>query len=116
LHPTQDDIMLRLCLAALTLSICTFQIYGQSAAQVEEKRPVKNLVQPLVPELAKQLNLSGAVKIEVAIATDGTVKRTRIVGGHPLLAAAAESAAQKSTFQPGPRETTEIIEFRFSGK
>jgi TonB family protein len=108
--------MLRLYLAALTLAICALRVCGQSAAQVEEKRPVKTLIQPLVPELAKQLNLSGVVKIEVAIAPDGKVKSTRIVGGHPLLAAAAESAAQKSMFQPGPRETTEIIEFRFSGK
>jgi hypothetical protein len=41
------------------------------------------------------------------------VKRTRVVGGHPLLAAEAERAAQKSTFEPGPRETMETIEFKF---
>jgi membrane protein involved in colicin uptake len=57
------------------------------------------------------------VRIHVlTIAPDGTVKSTRIVGGHPVLAAAAESAALKSTFQPGPKETIEVLEFRFSGK
>jgi TonB family protein len=73
-------------------------------------------VQPIIPEFATKLNLTGTVKIEVTIASDGTVRSTRILGGHPVLAAAAESAAQKSTFQPGPRETVEVIEFKFSGK
>jgi TonB family protein len=95
--------------------VCAIQVCPQSA-QVEEKRPAKRLVQPIIPEFATKLNLTGAVKIEVTVAPDGTVKSTRIVGGHPVLAAAAESAAQKSTFQPGPRETVEVIEFKFSGK
>jgi TonB family protein len=106
--------MLRASLATLLLAICTYQICAQSDPSVEEKRPVKRLVQPLVPELAKKLNLTGTVKIEVTIAPDGTVKRTRIMGGHPVLASEAERAAAKSTFQPGPRETTEVIEFKFS--
>jgi len=82
-------------------------------AQLEEKRPVKHLVTPAMPELAKRLNLSGTVRIEVVIAPDGTVKRTRVVGGHPVLAAEAEHAAQKSTFEPGPKETIETIDFKF---
>lgn len=107
--------MSKLSLATLTLAICAAQACAQSR-QVEEKRPVKRLVQPIVPELATKLNLAGSVKIEVTIAPDGVVKTTRIIGGHPVLASAAESAAQKSTFQPGPKETVEVIEFKFSGK
>jgi TonB family protein len=109
------NIVFKLLIATLTLVSCSLQVCAQSA-EVEDKRPAKRLVQPVIPELATKLNLSGAVKIEVTIAPDGTVKSTRIVGGHPVLAAAAESAAQKSTFQPGPKETVEVIEFRFSGK
>jgi TonB family protein len=82
-------------------------------AQSEEKRAVKHMVAPVMPDLAKKLNLSGTVRIEVVIAPDGTVKRSRVVGGHPVLAAEAEHAAQKSTFEPGPRETTETIDFKF---
>lgn len=106
--------MFKLSLTTITLAICAAQVCAQSS-QVEEKRPVKRLVQPIVPELATKLNLTGTVKIEVTIAPDGAVKTTRVVGGHPVLASAAESAAQKSTFQPGPRETVEVIEFKFSG-
>jgi TonB family protein len=83
------------------------------SGEAVEKRPVKHLVQPTVSDLARKLNLTGAVRIEVTIAPDGTVKRTRVLGGHPVLAQDAERAAQRSTFEPGPRETVETIEFKF---
>ena len=41
---------------------------------------------PQYPELAKKMNLSGTVKIEVVVAPNGTVKEARVVGGHPVLA------------------------------
>jgi hypothetical protein len=88
-------------------------VRAQSAAPTEEKRHAKNLVQPTVSDLARRLNLTGTVKIEITIAPDGTVKRSRALGGHPVLAVDAQRAAERSTFDPGPRETTEIIEFKF---
>jgi outer membrane biosynthesis protein TonB len=54
------------------------------------------------------------VRIEVTIAPDGTVQRTRVLGGHPVLAAEAEKAVQKSSFEKGSAETIEIIDFKFS--
>jgi TonB family protein len=83
------------------------------AQSLEAKRTVKHLVTPQFPDLARKLNLSGTVRIEVTIGPDGIVKRSRILGGHPVLAAEAERAADKSTFEPGPKETTEMIEFKF---
>ena len=80
---------------------------------VPTRRPVKHLVTPVYPELAKKLNLTGTARIEVTIAPDGTVRHTRVLGGHPLLASEAEHAAEKSTFEPGPAETVEVIEFKF---
>ena len=83
------------------------------AQSSEEKRAVKHLVAPSMPELARRLNLSGTVRVEITIAPDGNVRRTRVIGGHPVLAVEAERAAQKSTFEPGPKETTEVIDFKF---
>lgn len=103
----------RLAAAAFTLLATSIGSSTLLRAQSEEKRAVKHLVTPAYPELAKKLNLSGTVRIEITIGPDGTVKHTRVVGGHPVLAAEAERAAQKSTFEPGPRETTEIIDFKF---
>jgi TonB family protein len=105
------------CLGALTLVVAIgagrLQLHAQSNSPAEAKRQVKHLVTPQFPDLAKKLNLTGTVRIEVTIGPDGIVKRTRVAGGHPVLAAEAERAAQKSTFEPGPRETMETIEFKF---
>jgi TonB family protein len=97
----------------LAMAASCLRAGAQSTSPSEAKRQVKRLLTPQYPELAKKLNLSGTVRIEVTIAPDGIVKHTRVLGGHPLLAASAEEAAQKSTFEPGPKETTEVIEFKF---
>jgi TonB family protein len=80
------------------------------------RRKVRVMGKPQYPELAKKLNLTGVVKIEVTISPDGKVKRTHVVGGHPVLATEAEKAAMQTEFEPGPKETSEIIEFRFGSQ
>jgi outer membrane biosynthesis protein TonB len=51
-----------------------------------------------VADLARKLNLSGVVKIEVTIGSGGKAKRTHIVGGNPVLATEADRAAMQSEF------------------
>jgi protein TonB len=79
------------------------------------KRKVRTRVVPDYPALAKQMNVTGKVKIEATIAADGRVTSTRVVGGSPLLVSAALDALKKWRFEPGPKDTTEIIEFSFGG-
>lgn len=96
---------LAVCLFAGTLASGRYVPYVPLRAQVgdisEPKRKVKVLVKPQYPELAKKLNLSGVVKIELTIGADGKVKRAHVVGGHPVLAPEAEKAALLSEFEPG---------------
>jgi periplasmic protein TonB len=82
----------------------------------EEKRKVRVRVTPEYPQLAKQMNVTGKVKIEATVAADGHVSATRVVGGSPLLVNSALDALKKWRFEPGPRETTEVVEFTFSGQ
>jgi TonB family protein len=97
---------------ALALSAVSVASLGAQSAPIT-RRPVRRMVTPAYPELAKKLNLTGTARIEVTIGSDGVVKHTRVIGGHPVLAAEAERAAEKSTFEPGPAETVEVIEFKF---
>lgn len=78
------------------------------------KRKVSHRVVPEYPALARQMNITGKVKIEVTVAPDGQVKATRSVGGSPLLLDAATKAVKSWKFEAGPKETTEIVEFDFS--
>src|ERR1700730_2285477 len=61
----------------LAMTIGCLRAGAQSSAPSESKRQAKRLLTPQYPELARKLNLSGSVRIEVTIAQDGTVKHTR---------------------------------------
>jgi TonB family protein len=84
----------------------------QASAGADPDRKVVSRVKPAYPELARRMNVSGTVKIEVVIAANGTVKSIKALGGHPLLIQSASEALRKWRFAPGP-ETTTIVEFQF---
>jgi TonB family protein len=110
----------RLALAGLLAMGCASALFPPKtqAQEVagEAKRKLKSKVLPEYPPIARQLGLVGKVKIETTIAADGHVIGTKIVGGNPVLAAAAQDAVRKWRFEPGPKDSTEIIEVEFSGK
>ena len=90
------------------------QYAGAQATQSEDVvRRAKTKVQPVYPELAHKMNITGTVKIEVVVAPNGTVKEARVVGGHPVLANAALDAARKWRFEPASGESSGIIDFKF---
>jgi len=100
-------------LLAAVLMPGSWPMLRAQSADGEVHRHIKMEVKPEYPFLAKQMHLSGTVRVEVVVAPDGKVKRARVVGGHPLLAAEAEKAAEATIFEPGPKETTQIIEYHF---
>jgi TonB family protein len=105
-----------ICLLGVGMSICAIspaRIAAQ-AAQEEITRKVKTKTQPVYPELAKRMNISGTVKLQVVVAPNGTVKSAKIVGGHPLLANSSVDAVKKWRFEAGPEETTGLVELKFS--
>lgn len=89
---------------------------AQDASTDVAKRKVRTRVVPDYPPLAKQMNVTGKVKIEATIAADGHVTGTKAVGGSPLLVNSAMDALKKWRFEPAPKESTEVIEFDFTGQ
>ncbi len=79
------------------------------------KRKVKTKTVPEYPELARQMNATGKVKIEATISADGKVTNTKVIGGSPLLVGAAQDALKKWRFEPAAKESVEVVEFDFSG-
>jgi len=77
-------------------------------------RKLKSKVTPQYPDLAKRMNVSGSVKLELIVAANGQVKSVKPLGGHPLLIEAAETAVKQWKYEPGP-EATEVVEIRFTG-
>lgn len=82
-------------------------------AQQDISRHAKSKVQPIYPELARKMNLSGTVKVQVVVAPNGTVKDAKVMGGHPVLATAALDAVKKWRFEPASTESSGVVDFRF---
>jgi len=106
---------IRRVLVGVTLS-SVLGTYALAQSTTEEgKRKAKTKVAPSYPELAKRMNVTGRVKIEVIITPDGKVKSTRALGGHPLLVQACIDAVKEWKFVAAPEETTQVIGCEFSG-
>jgi TonB family protein len=59
------------------------------------------------------MNITGTVKVQIVVATNGTVKDAKVVGGHPVLASAALEAVKKWRFEPASIESTGVVDFKF---
>ncbi len=76
-------------------------------------RRAKTKVPPVYPDLARKMNITGVVKVQVVVAPNGTVKDAKVVGGHPVLANAALEAVKKWRFEPAAVESTGVVDFKF---
>lgn len=108
-------LLVLLAFSWITKPICGVgqEAQNQGAQNEELVRRAKSKVQPIYPDLARKMNISGTVKVLVVVLPNGTVKDARIVGGHPVLANAALDAARKWRFEPAPTESTGTIDFKF---
>jgi TonB family protein len=76
-------------------------------------RKVVRMAQPAYPQLARQMHISGTVKLEATVLPSGKVKDLKVIGGHPVLSDAAMDAAKKWQYEPGSSETVEEISVNF---
>lgn len=99
-------------LVATVLIMAAVTFHAQDSEN-EFVRHARSKVQPTYPELARKMNLSGIVKVEVVVAPNGSVKEAKVVGGHPVLAGAALEAVKKWRFEPAAAESTGVVDFKF---
>ena len=95
----------------LTAGIGTFAAPPVQAQDSDRK--VKSKVNPEYPEIARKMSLTGTVRLQIVVAPNGTVKDTKVIGGHPILVNAAVDAVKKWRFETAPEETIKMVEFKF---
>lgn len=78
-----------------------------------DARKVRTRIQPLYPEIARQARIEGMVKVEAVVSPSGDVREARVIGGHPLLAAAAMDAVKRWKYEPASAQSTLVVEFNF---
>jgi protein TonB len=71
------------------------KVGGVVRAPVPISRP-----NPVYPPVAVQTRVSGVVRLEAVIGTDGRVRNLRLMQGHPLLVAAAMAAVKEWRYTP----------------
>jgi TonB family protein len=81
--------------------------------QVASNRKVMNKVMPVYPRIARSMNLTGTVKLEILVAANGQPKSIQVKGGSPLLVQAAQDAIHNWRWEKADHETSEMIEFNF---
>jgi TonB family protein len=79
----------------------------------QQTRKVLSNPEPVYPELARHMRLTGTVKATLVIGADGLVKDVQIRGGHPVLVDAVETAVKKWKYAPASSETTVQLDFNF---
>jgi TonB family protein len=77
-------------------------------------RKILARVAPHYPDVAKSMSIGGTVRVVGLVAPNGTVKSVKVMGGHPMLADAAQKALLQWKFEAAPHETSEIIEMKFT--
>jgi TonB family protein len=78
------------------------------------KRKIVSLVKPTYPQIARTMRISGVVKLEATVGSDGKPKLVDVKGGHPTLIKAAVDAVNSWRWKAGPHETKEPIEMTFA--
>ena len=80
------------------------------------RKPAKNNRPVTYPATARQLHLAGTVKLDLLVAANGKVKKVEVLGGNPVLAAAAAQAVKDWTYEPASSETSETVIVKFDQK
>jgi TonB family protein len=100
-------------IAIAIIALATTVAAQNAPAESRGGRKVTARVAPAYPELARKMHIRGVVKVEAVVKPNGSVKSTRILGGSPVLVEAAMDAVNKWKFEPGPDETTEVVQLSF---
>ena len=69
-------------------------------SEAEAKKIVKSRTTPEYPPLAKQMRVTGEVRLDVYLNEDGSLDKIHVVSGNALLAGAAQNAVKNWKFSP----------------
>jgi TonB family protein len=107
------DLRLKLKMAATCCFVGMALILSAANLPAQDNRRVLSNPEPPYPEVARRLRLSGVVKVQVTISTDGKIKETKVMGGHPIFVNSVEQTLKDWKYAPAATETTTQLEFTF---
>ncbi|HUJ29910.1 MAG TPA: TonB family protein [Candidatus Acidoferrum sp.] len=82
-------------------------------AHAQESRKIVKEVEPQYPFVLKRMEIGGVVRLKVVVKADGSVQETEVLGGNPILAAAAQKAVAQWKFASAEKTSTVEIKVTF---
>jgi TonB family protein len=81
--------------------------WGHDAIQrlSEDDVKVVKKVAPIYPAIARQMNVTGQVVVDLTVSADGDVEKADVIKGSPILGASAVDAGKRWKFAPIKTET-----------
>ena len=109
--------MRRCALACVVGLFLTIALAATSVSSSDDGgRQVVSRIEPVYPELARKMNLSGSVKVRVLVTREGDVRSAEPLGGSPVFIEAVLDAIEKWKFAPASKETTVVLKFSFDNQ
>jgi TonB family protein len=80
---------------AATLLLCSSFSFAEDAACKTKGAAIK----ADYPEFARRMKIAGAVRLQLQLTASGSVRESKILGGNPVLASAAQQAVKQAKFE-----------------
>lgn len=93
-------------MVALALLLSSASLYAQ-----ESICKSKGVVRVAYPEVARRMKIAGIVRLRLELTPSGSVRDSKILGGNPVLASAAQAAAKQAKFE-GAETCVAVFEFK----
>jgi protein TonB len=100
---------MRQLLRQLLLVLYAFLVLSCVVLAEDGGRRIIKKVAPVYPQMAKQYQVSGAVKLEVTVAADGSVRSAKVIAGHPMLTSAAVDAVSHWRYEQGAEVVETVV-------
>jgi TonB family protein len=92
---------------AAALLLCAGSAFAQESICKSKGGEIK----VVYPELARRMKIYGVVRLHLQLSPGGSVRETKILGGNPVLAVAAQDAVKKAHFE-GTEPCVAVFEFK----
>jgi TonB family protein len=92
---------------AAALLLFSTSVYAQDSVC----RSKGDAVKVVYPELARRMKISGVVRLQIQLTASGSVRDSKVLGGNPVLASAAQQAVKQTRFE-GSESCVAIFEFK----
>lgn len=96
-----------------TFVIGTKLLVSQVEDQSSSERKVVTRVEPEYPATLKRLYIGGVVRVEADVAANGTVERTELLGGNPILGQSAIRAIRQWKYVPAGTREKLVVKLTF---